>query len=355
MNNMFFFFDIEKRIGLKKLTSADLGISSTSNQTQIGLYNDVLTFLGDNVVTTAMLVYEGYCKILDCYFDRIANPDGTKRSPKFRVGNGYEDSVVSKIREFSLLDTNAEWYLLWSGLESKDLVFWLISSKSYDFEIIKNLISSRTHIITDEDTCYANLKSIMVNKINNSSLDIQKDIEIISQTGVQSKKYKPFDLKKAQRYIAMVGKRGEELVNDYLERMKSLKELRSFEWMNRSKESGLPYDFILNCADNKEQYIDVKSTRFDFSQNIVFSNQEVSFVNQQKSDIGYSVYRVFDITETNANLRICTQCMPYMEEMNKNVQIFNEAITLSKTKLLNMNIAVCPNDCFGKIQDTIKL
>lgn len=41
---MFTFFNIEKRIGLKKLSSADLGKSSTSNQTHIGLFNEVLTF-----------------------------------------------------------------------------------------------------------------------------------------------------------------------------------------------------------------------------------------------------------------------------------------------------------------------
>lgn len=78
---IFYFFGIEKRIGIKKLSKADLGISDTSNQTHIGLYNDVLQFLDDNAITTAMLVYGDYCKMLDCYFDRIENPDGTFRSP----------------------------------------------------------------------------------------------------------------------------------------------------------------------------------------------------------------------------------------------------------------------------------
>ena len=65
MNDMFFFFfDIEKRIGLKKLSGVELGTSETSNQTHIGLFEDVLQFLGDNVVTTAMLVYGDYCQIL---------------------------------------------------------------------------------------------------------------------------------------------------------------------------------------------------------------------------------------------------------------------------------------------------
>lgn len=63
----FFFFNIENRIGLKKLSDADLGKSVKSNQTHIGLYNDVLTFLGNNVVTSAMLIYGNYCQLLDCY------------------------------------------------------------------------------------------------------------------------------------------------------------------------------------------------------------------------------------------------------------------------------------------------
>lgn len=347
----FFFFDIEKRIGLKKLSNADLGTSDTSRQTHIGLYNDVLQFLGDNVVTTAMLVYRDYCQMLECYFDRIENPDGTFRSPKIRIGNKNEDSVVSKIREFALTDASADWYLLWSGLENKDLVFWLINSNSNDYNIIKGLVGAKTRIITDEDKAYTSIKSLMVNKINSSSIDIQKEIEIISQTGVLGKKYKPFDLEKAKRNFAIVGRRGEELVNEYLERMNGVHKIESFEWMNKSRESGLPYDFILN----KTQYIDVKSTRFDFSQDIVFSNQEVTFVNKQKSDATYYVYRVFDLTDTNANLKICSQCMPYMETLNKNVQTFNDAIIQIQSRLLGLNVAVSPSDCFGNIQDSIRL
>lgn len=235
---MFFFFDIEKRIGLKKLSNADLGTSDTSRQTHIGLYNDVLQFLGDNVVMTAMLVYGDYCQMLDCYFDRIENPDGTYRSPKIRIGSKTEDSIVSKIREFALTDTSAEWYLLWSGLENKDLVFWLINSKSNDYNFIKDLVGSKTHIVTDEDNAYVCLKDLMINKINRSSVDIQKEIEIISQTGIQSKKYKPFDLEKAKRNFAFVGKRGEELVNEYLEQQKKLHFVESFEWRIRAESLG---------------------------------------------------------------------------------------------------------------------
>ena len=348
---IFYFFGIEKRIGIKKLSKADLGISDTSNQTHIGLYNDVLQFLDDNAITTAMLAYGDYCKMLDCYFDRIENPDGTFRSPKIRIGEKNEVSVVSKIREFAMTDASADWYLLWSGLENKDLVFWLVNSNSNDYNVIKDLLGTNTRIITDEDKAYDRVKSLMINKINLSSIEIQKEIEIISQTGSQSKQYKPFDLEKANRHFALVGKKGEELVNEYFEKQKSLHKVDSFEWMNKSRESGLPYDFILN----KEQFIDVKSTRFDFTQNIVFSNQEIGFVNQQKSDSAYSVYRVFDLAETSVNMKICTQCIPYMEKLNQNVETFNDAIIQSKTQLLGLNVAVSPRDCFGIIQGSIRL
>lgn len=37
MNDMFFFFDIEKRIGLKKLSGVELGTSETSNPHKLTL------------------------------------------------------------------------------------------------------------------------------------------------------------------------------------------------------------------------------------------------------------------------------------------------------------------------------
>ena len=351
----FFFFNIENRIGLKKLSDEDLGKSVKSNQTHIGLYNDVLTFLGNNVVTSAMLIYGNYCQLLDCYFDRIENPDGTFRSPKIRLGGNDSDSIVHKIREFAAQKPNEEWYILWSGLDNKDLVFWLINNKSEDFRFIKDLISSKVKIITGNDIEYENLRNIIVNKINQASLDIQKDIEIVAEVGDISKKYKAFDIEKAKRNLALIGKRGEELVNAHLERELSAQRISSFEWLNKSKESGLPYDFILNDHRANKQYIDVKSTRFDFNQNIVFSSQEANFVNEMPCNESYSVYRIFSMNEADGILRICNNCSAYMTELNKSISVFKQDISRSKTLLLNMNLSVKPADCFMNIQEPIIL
>lgn len=353
---MFTFFNIEKRIGLKRLSSADLGISDTSNQTHIGLFNDVLTFLEDSTSTTAMLVHDSYCQILDCFFDRIENPDGTFRSPKIRMGTKKAESVVSKIRHFAENNPDDEWYLLWSSLENKDLVFWLINKQSSDFHIIENLVKSNIRIITDQDSDYRPLKTAIVKKINLVSIDIQKDIEIISQVGDLTRKYKVYDVEKARKQFAATGKKGEELISEYLEQEVAAKRINSFEWMNKSRESGLPYDFVIRALNRNPLFIDVKSTRFDFKQNIIFSSQEVVFVhNCANTDSAYAVYRVFNMTDDSGLLSICDNCESYMNGLNTDIERFREAIVPTKTALLKMSLSVSPKDCFSSITAPIKL
>ena len=113
---IFFKFNKEKRLGFKKLTEADLGLS-TSHQTHIGLYEGVFTFLqNSDVVKSGILIYNDYCEVLDCSFDRIQNPDGSFRSPKIKIGSDSNNSIVAKIREFAKVSPKSKWYLIWSGL-----------------------------------------------------------------------------------------------------------------------------------------------------------------------------------------------------------------------------------------------
>jgi hypothetical protein len=97
---MFFELHDEKRIGYKELSDADLGRKATTNQTHIGLFDDVLTFLPNKtVVSDAMVIYDEKAKTAPLYFDRIMNPDGTYRRPKIPAGRKRtEMSVLSFIR-----------------------------------------------------------------------------------------------------------------------------------------------------------------------------------------------------------------------------------------------------------------
>lgn len=134
------------------------------------------------------------------------------------------------------------------------------------------------------------------------------------------------------------------------------KRIGSFEWMNKSRESGLPYDFVIQSVCSVKQFIDVKSTRFDFKQSIIFSSQEIAFVHNCANAVAeYAVYRVFDMSEDTGLLSICNNCSNYINGLNADIERFKTVITPTKTKLLKMSLSVSPEDCFSSINTPIKL
>lgn len=347
----FFFFNDEKRIGYKKLSRADLGTSDSSNQTHIGLYEGVLEFLEDtDVVKSAMLIYDDYCDILNCSFDRIKTPEGRYRSPKIRIGSDVSSSIVNKIREFAKEDINANWYLAWTGLESKELVFWLIKGGSEDYKVAQTFFPSEKSILEESSPTFDMAKEYLLKRINFVSVDVQKDIEVKSQIGDKARIYKPKDIENAERLFGETGKKGEELIAQYLEKEKKFGHIQSYQWANQSRESGLPYDFIIN----DKQFVDVKSTRFDFEQYLYFSDAEIEFVTR-KDSLTYSVYRVFDMSTDVKKLRICNNCNNYMQNINTPILNIKKEMEVHNTLLDTLKIGVKPNDCFVNIQNPITL
>ena len=344
-------------MGHKHLTLADLGLSTKgSHQSHIGLYEDVLTFLDDSdVVKTAMLIYGDYCDILNCSFDRIQNPDGSFRSPKIRIGDS-SDSVVAKIREFAASEPEADWYLIWVGLDSNELVFWLIKKGTPDYETVEHLILEAPRVITPENyESFREVIQLIENRINAVSTEIQRDLEIASQTNNPRRMYRPRDLENAERLFKRIGKEGERIIAEYLDRRKTAGEISSFVWMNRDGESGAPFDFVVDESLSTEKYIDVKSTRFDFSQQILFSSQEVSFIDSVRDDHKYSVFRVYNICELETKLRICKECLSYMNRLNGDIQTFKGVIEPYGTVMTTATLAIDPSSCFRQISDPIVL
>ena len=126
-------FEIHKegKISYKRLSDADLK-RSASHQTHIGLSNDSLTFMPDNKTEySAMLIYKGYCDILNCEIAKIHRADGRYDAPKISMGRKNEN-VVNKIRAFARSSEDKNFYLFWFGLDSLTPVFWLIEESSYD-------------------------------------------------------------------------------------------------------------------------------------------------------------------------------------------------------------------------------
>ncbi len=351
----FFFFNNEKRIGIKKLTNADLGLSVTSNQTHIGLYEGVFTFLNDSdVEKDGLLICNDSCVMLECLFDRIENLDGSYRSPKIRKGDNG-NSIVDKIRDIARQYPNKDWYLVWSALESEQLVFWLFSNDSKDYQLALTIFPKMSMVLTGDNVQYENAKRLFQSKLNDTSLLVQKEIEIASQTGRNLKQYKYKDLEKANGLFKQIGKEGEQLIAEYLEKQKLANQISSYQWMNKQRESGAPFDFIVNEGLTDEHFVDVKSTRFDFEQYLYFSDDEIKFVNQIDADTKYSVYRIFDMDTTEKTLRICQKCSSYMGIINANINVFEKCMKEQQTILQSVKFGVKPSTCFKSINNPIIL
>lgn len=354
---MFFTINKEKKIGYKRLSAADLGLGATSNQTHIGLYEKMLNFLDDADTTTAMLIYDDYCEILNCDFNRIENPDGTYRSPKIRKGTDGNNTIVKQIRKFAKANPEREYYLLWFGLDSNELLFWLMDNTSNDFLLISKYLPKVNKVYDESQINFSNLLNLIEAKVNKVSIDIQQELEIAAQTGTitSHRTFKPIDVEKAQRRFKETGRKGEELINEYLEQLQWQSRIHSYQWENKDRESFKPFDFTINPGMDDEHYIDVKSTLYKFEQPLIFSDGEVHFI-KSVADDKYSVYRVYEMEELRSKLRICQSCLKYMKTLDGTIIKFQNNMASASARVQDIKIAIKPNSItFGQILDVITL
>ena len=171
-----------------------------------------------------------------------------------------------------------------------------------------------------------------------------------SQIGNSKYKFKPKDIQKADKRFHEIGRQGEELVNEYLEKQKSLGLIREFEWFNKSHETGLPFDFLI---DN-HNYVDAKSTDSSFNRPIFFSGEEIIFASTLKNNT-YSVFRVFDMKTDERKLRICNNCTRYLLSISNSLSVFNSEVIKENSILQTVKLGVDPGYCFTEVSDLIVL
>ncbi len=347
----FFKLHREKIIGYKALTDADLGKSRTSHQTHIGLFDDVLTFLPNqpNIEDTAMFIYNSKANILSLNFDRIENKDGSFRSPKIRVGGRDTVSIVSIIRKITQeVDNSLVWYLFWFGLESGQVVFWLFNNASQTYIDITNLGlslngNSKGRLI-ENDSLFNKILLYIEGNLDKSTECVMKELEIETQIPgklITEQRIRKYDIVRAQKLFTEIGKRGEEFVAEYFDKLKHKKCITNYNWVNKSSESGYPYDFYYQDLSDNVVYLDVKTTKFDFKQKIIYSNKEIDFASTVSNDC-YNIYRVYNLTESNAKLRICKNCTTHFNSINGNIIKFQENLNRINTGVQSVNIAFEP-------------
>lgn len=338
---MFFKAHPEGRIGYKQLSNADLGRSATSNQTHIGLYDDILTFLpNQNYEQPARFIYNQTVEDIEFNFDRIENPDGTFRSPKIKSGGRDAVSVVTVIREEARLNPTYNWYLVWFGLESGEVVFYLFNNELNDYQQVSQIIDlTNSGRIENTEPQFGDLIKYLENLVNKTSEKIIEELEVESQLGT-SKKFKPFDLEKANQLFKAIGRKGEQLVNQYLDSLKASGQILNYAWYNKSLEQGLPYDFTIQENNNNVIHLDVKSTSYKFERPMIFSGQEIDFITTTPD---YSIYRVYNLSgENNPRLRICNNSKSFADALIPHIADFRSNLQALNVGLPSVKFAVAP-------------
>lgn len=340
---MFFRTHEEGQIGYKELTKPDLG-DAPGNTTHIGLFGDILRFLPNrDYVDSSMFIYNNECSSLDFSFDRIQNQDGTYRSPKIRKGGKDVASVTTVIRDlYNQHDPSYRWFLIWFGLESEEVVFYLFHNHSADYACFEQYIDlSKDRCrgkIQRGDENFENIIHYLEDIVNRSNQSLIDELEVVSQVGQRLKKYRQFDINRANEIFKTTGLKGETLVAEYLEKLKFQHQITNYSWFNKSMESGLPYDFTIQQLNQNVVYVDVKSTSSSFEQPMIFSSQEIEFITQASC---YSIFRVYNLSsEHDFYMRTCDNSKQLASIVNPMISNLGSELLQNKIILQTAKLAI---------------
>lgn len=111
------------------------------------------------------------------------------------------------------------------------------------------------------------------------------------------------ELARAKQGAEWVGRKGEELLNTWLELQRLAKKIPGFRWDSDTNAIS-PYDFSILDGEAVKRRIDAKSTAGDFTNPIHVSLAELKEMAQ--GGVPYDLYRLYSVTETSARLRIAS-------------------------------------------------
>lgn len=343
-------------IGIKRLSPADLGTSSTSNQTHIGLLEGTLNFIeAEHQIISSLLIYNNQITELLSFLDFIENSDGSFRSPKIRKGKDSElvinglniNSVVREIRQIvNINESPLNWFLLWFGLNTNELVFHLFNDQSEDFQEIKQLVGQigNHKQVENTSTKFSSLINYLNQKVAIANLEYYEELETSYQTNSEMKTRKVMpriqDIEQANKLFKETGIKGEELLYKYLELQKTNDVIKDFKWVNQSRETGLPYDFEITSNNNSLIYSDAKATRYKFELPIILSAGELSFINENKDN--YLIHRMYSVFD-EPKLRVCKNISNISDIFIPNHKVFDSSLRKQKLLISGVKLAVPTN------------
>jgi len=123
-------------------------------------------------------------------------------------------------------------------------------------------------------------------------------------------KLSPLELDKAIAAAKQTGRDGEELVHTMLLQQVYEGDLKTVEW-NADENAISPYDFSVQTTSDETLYIEVKSTKGEFDRAFHISTTELGTAITDKPR--YDLYRVYNLKDGRANIRISTDIKQFAE------------------------------------------
>lgn len=346
-------------IGIKQLTTSDLG-TADNGVTHIGLFNNTLSFLNfeEHQVVVSQLIYENRTYDLLSLLDYIQRDDGRFDAPKIRkgherelfIGNTQVNSVVREIREISENEADQNWYLLWLGLDSNELVFLLFKEASRDLSAIEKIvgrIGGRKIQIGNTKAEFAPLVAYLNSRVTDVNIQYYNELEEAAQTGIErtTKRVvpRPKDLERAKKIFKAIGEEGERLLFQYLESEKSQSNIRDFKWLNQSREMYEPYDFEIIKNNGETIYSDAKATNRDFEdyRPVYLSYNELNFINDNSRN--YLIHRLYSIGG-EPKMRVCDNIHRVSDIFIPNYNIFKNSLNVEGLSIVEGLKLAVPTD-----------
>jgi len=291
--------DISQPISIKRLSDADIGRSTSSNQTHIGLFEDTVPL--EHIGVPSLFIFCDSSADTITIIDPI-DDGGSGRSPKMRSGRDEDDFLHEGIKYNStyktILDTidrfdrtsERSFYLLWATMTNGRLVFVLYTGndslqKKYNLELPVN---RKKYLI---QTVEFSVQYEILNNIIADLYDSDEKLEEISKIEAGEPTNSYFTEKESD-FIKEIGDTGESLINEYLKDLKKNGEILDFYWLSKDYP-GADHDFEITELDETVSFIEVKSTVGKFKKNLYWSRNErnLFIANHER----YKIFRVSEL------------------------------------------------------------
>lgn len=120
------------------------------------------------------------------------------------------------------------------------------------------------------------------------------------------------ELERARQRADDVGRAGEELIDGFFELGKFDGTYTDYVWV-ADDNAVSPFDFTVIATDQPLTKVEVKSTNGDFNQVLHFSIAQL--LEMRDGAAPYHVYRVYELDELTAKLRIASDLRPFAEQV----------------------------------------